>query len=172
MAVCRRALDGLDRLRQTQLATGTRQSLQQGSLHIQRTIARRKDFTADFHFRRHALGFDQLDQLLRAESRQRRVQEATLSPKRLNDPCRVGGVCQIAAGSARHQDLDARLAVLLQQQRPPPTLGSSRRRQQSCRARSHDDDVPMLLRQRVHELPTACFTRLSAICRDPAKPVR
>jgi hypothetical protein len=67
---------------------------------------------------------------------------SAFSLSRSDDAPVVGGVGDVAAGAARHQDLDARLAVLLQQQHAPATLRGPARREQAGGAGPDHDHVP------------------------------
>src|SRR5207237_8714821 len=61
----------------------------------------------------------------------------------LDDAEIVGGMGEVAACAARHEDLDARLAVLLQQQRAAPLFRGPRGGQQAGGARAGNNHVPV-----------------------------
>ena len=78
------------------------------------SIADRKNLAAGFDFRGDPFGMKDLQQFLRTQHRQRRVQKSSLRAVGLDDAALIGVVCDVAASPPRHQDFDARPAVLLQ----------------------------------------------------------
>ena len=66
-----------------------------------------------------ALGLEEIEVSCTLKRGQGRVQEPAGRPVGLDDAAVVGGVGEVAARAAGHEDLDAGLAVLLQQQHAP-----------------------------------------------------
>jgi hypothetical protein len=71
------------------------------------------------------------------------MQKPPLVAERQGDAAGVGGVRKVAPRPTRHQDLDARLAVLLEEQRSPPAVGGARGRKQSGSPGPHNDHIPI-----------------------------
>ena len=62
-----------------------------------------------------------------------------------HDAAVVGGLGDIAACAAGHQDFDAGPLVFFEQQRPPPALGGSKCGNQPGRPGPDDDNIPRAL---------------------------
>ena len=63
-------------------------------------------------------------------------------PEGLDNAAGIAGMGQVAPSAARQQDLDARLAVLLQQERPQSARSGLRRGHQPGWSRPHDCHIP------------------------------
>jgi hypothetical protein len=122
------------------------QAAQQGPQHVERLVADGEDLAGFFDLGGDALGLEQRDGVVDAQRGQGGVEEAAGRAERLDDAAVVGGVGEVAARAAGHQDLDARLAVLLQQQHAPAVLGRVDRRQEARRPGPDHHHVPEGLR--------------------------
>ena len=112
----------------------------------------------------------EVDGVLHAEGGQGRVQEPTRRAVGLDDAAVVGGVGDVAARAAGHEDLDAGLAVLLQQQHAAAVLGRTDGRHQARRpapiTATSQDSCTML---QVRLWPDVEFkNRLRPVVRSPA----
>jgi hypothetical protein len=131
-----------DRLVQGQRRAAAPQPPEQGVEDVGGCVADRKDLTGFLYLGRHALGFKQVDGVLHAQGGEGRVKEAAGGAKGFDNAVVVGGVGQVAAGAAGHQDLDTGFAILFQQERAPAAFGSAAGRQQPGGAGSDDHDIP------------------------------
>ena len=129
---------------------------QQSFEYVQRLVADGEDFAGLLHLDGHALGLEQVDGVLDAQGREGGVEEATGRPVGGDDAGLVGGVGEVAARAAGHEDLDAGLAVLFQQQHAAAALGGADGGEQPGRTGPNHDDVPNHIR---HEQAKPLQTR-------------
>ena len=124
-------------------AAATEDRHQRGQ-HVAGAIADGKHLARQLHLRFHAFGLDQIDQALRAERGEGRVEEGSLFSEGLDDATGVRSVRKIAPRSARHEDFGPRPPLLFQQQRAAAPLGRAAGGQQSGRAGADHDDIPVV----------------------------
>ncbi len=70
------------------------------------------------------------------------MQEAALLAERVDNAAAIGGMGEIAPRPARHQDLDARLAIFLEQQDTQAQLCGPASGKQAGRPRTYHDEIP------------------------------
>ena len=135
-------------------------------------VADREDLARFLHLDGDAFGLEQVDHVLDAEGGEGGVKESAGRPIGGDDAALVGGVGEIAARAAGHEDLDAGLAVLFQQQHAPAEFGRAEGGHQPGRAGPDHDHVPDGVRHERDSTPLrgtppphffpVCFSRYSA----------
>jgi hypothetical protein len=103
-----------DRFAQSQLGAAAVEHPPRGEQHVERPVAHWKDLAGFFDLGRDAFGLEHGDQFVRPQGRQRRVEKRALLAEGFDDAACVGGVRKVAPRAAGHEDLHARLAILLQ----------------------------------------------------------
>src|SRR5688572_18522491 len=106
-------IDAGHRRLKLQLSAATFEHPLQRQQHVERPIADRKDLASLLDLRANALGFEHRDQVVRAKRREGRVEKRSLLAEGLDDAASVSRMREIAPRAAGHEDLHARLAVLL-----------------------------------------------------------
>jgi hypothetical protein len=134
------------RFLQGERTSAAAQTGQQGFENVGGLIANGENLARLLHLGRNAFGLEQVNGLLNAQEGESGVKKATWGPKRFNNPAVIGGMGDVAAGPAGHQDFHARLAVLFQQQSSPPALGSSNGREQAGGTGAYHDHIPYCFR--------------------------
>ena len=122
-------IDAITAFAKRQLGTAPVKSTEQCVEHVDGPVALRKDLSARLNFCAQSFRIEQLDQLARAEGRQRRVQKWPRRTEGGDDAGRLAIVRDIAARAAGHQNFDARFAILFHQQRAAATFGTAGRGQ-------------------------------------------
>ena len=133
------------RLAQGQRGAAAVQAAQQGVEHVGGLVADGEDLAGLLDLGGDALGLEEVDGVLHAEGGEGGVEEPAGRTVGLDDAAVVGGVGDVAARAAGHEDLDAGLAVLLQQQGAPAALGGADRRHQPRGPGPDHDHVPEML---------------------------
>jgi hypothetical protein len=100
------------------------EAAEQGVEHVERLVADGKDLAGFLDLGGDSFGLEQVDGVLHAEDREGAVQEATGRAVGFDDAPVIGGVREVAARAAGHQDLDAGFAVLFQEQDTPAVFRS------------------------------------------------
>ncbi len=132
----------VERLFESHGRAATLQPPEQGREHVGRPIAGWKDLAGRLDLCLQSLGGKQGQRVVDAERGQGGMQESARRPVSRNDPLVVGGLGDVAACAAGHQDLHAGPAIFLQQQRLAATLGGPHRGNEPRRAGPHHDDFP------------------------------
>ena len=149
----RQRLEVAQRFFQGQDSSGTVQAAQQGIQDVTGLVADGEDFAGRLDLGGDALGLEEVEAILDAERRQGGVEERSLVAEGRDDAAIVGGMGDVAARAAAHQDLDAGLAVFFQQQHAPAALGRADGRHQSRRAGADHHHVPHRFRHRFSQAP-------------------
>src|SRR5262249_32450012 len=110
------------------------QPMKKGVQHVYGFVRNRKYLARFFHLGWDTVGFKECDGGFNAQGRKCRVQKLTWRAIRLNDTAIVSRLRDVAPRAARHQNLHAWLAVLLQQERSLPALRSPDRSHEPCGA--------------------------------------
>ena len=122
--------------------SGITQSPHQRIAHIERPIAHREHFAGLFDFGGDAQALDLSDDIFWAEIVQGRLEKTPLIAKGVHDALDIAVMRNVAARTARHQNLDTRFDILLEHQNLQPSSGGSSRGPQSGRASAYNDHIP------------------------------
>src|SRR5262245_16009347 len=102
------------RLSQRQRRATALQAAEQGTEHVGRLVADREDLARLLELGGYAFRLEKRDRVLDTQRGQSRVQEPPRWAEGFHDSAVVRGMSDVAAGAARHEDLDAGPLVLLQ----------------------------------------------------------
>ena len=132
----------LERFSECQLGAAARQPREKRAQHVGRLVAHREYLAGFLDLGGNPFGLEQLDALLDAQRGQRRVQKSPGRAEGLDDAAIVGGLGDVAARAAGHQDFDARPAVLLEDQGATAAFRGPDARHQPGRPGADHDDLP------------------------------
>ena len=115
---------------------------QQRLEHVGGLVADGENLTGLLDLGGDAFGFEKIDRLLHAEGGECGMEKFAGRPVGGDDAAIVGRLRDVAASAARHEDLDAGLAVFFQHEGASPALGGMNGGHEPCGAGADHDHVP------------------------------
>jgi hypothetical protein len=119
------------------------QAIEKGLKDVGGAVADGEDFARLFDLGRDAFGFDESDEDLRGKRCNRGVEELTGRAVSGDDAAGIGGLRQVAAGAAGHQNFHAGAAIFFDQQRFQAPRGGTFSGDEAGSAGADHDDLPM-----------------------------